>query len=282
MRLTHTLLAGGAAAILFAGSVLAQDDAPTADTVLAVVDGQEITLGQMIVARSQLPDQYQALPDEVLFDGLLEQLIQQTLLANSLDGPGQRIEILIENELRAQMARKAINAAVEAAVTEEAIQAAYDTALEGMEPEVEFRASHILVDTEEEAAAIKAEIDGGADFAEMARVHSTGPSGPNGGDLDWLGIGMTVAPFEEAALALEVGEVSGPVQTQFGWHLILLADTRSTDLPSLEDIRGDLIGQIQASTAETVLADLEAAADVTRSTEGIDPSLLSASDIVAD
>ena len=87
-----------------------------------------------------------------------------------------------------------------------------------------IRASHILVETYEEATMLKVEIDNGADFGELAAKHSKCPSGANGGDLRYFGKGMMVKPFEDAAFALKKGEVSRPVQTQFGWHLIYLTD----------------------------------------------------------
>ena len=89
---------------------------------------------------------------------------------------------------------------------------------------MKIRASHILVETEEEAKKLKSEIDKGADFGELAKKYSKCPSGQNGGDLRYFGKGMMVKPFEDAAFALKKGEVSEPVQTQFGWHLIYLTD----------------------------------------------------------
>lgn len=88
----------------------------------------------------------------------------------------------------------------------------------------EIRASHILVKTEEEASKLYDEIINGRDFAEVAEEVSLCPSGQNGGDLGFFGRGMMVKPFEDAAFALEKGEISKPVETQFGWHLILLTD----------------------------------------------------------
>ena len=89
---------------------------------------------------------------------------------------------------------------------------------------MKIRASHILVETEDEAKKLKSEIDSGADFGELAKKYSKCPSGQNGGDLRYFGKGMMVKPFEDAAFALKKGEVSEPVQTQFGWHLIYLTD----------------------------------------------------------
>ena len=90
----------------------------------------------------------------------------------------------------------------------------------------EIKASHILVQTEEDANKIYDEIKSGLSFAQAAKEYSLCPSGYNGGDLGYFGRGMMVKPFEDAAFDLEVGEISKPVQTQFGWHLILLTDKK--------------------------------------------------------
>lgn len=86
------------------------------------------------------------------------------------------------------------------------------------------RASHILVETEQEAKDLMSQINSEDDFAKLAAEHSLCPSGANGGDLGFFGRGMMVKPFEDAAFSLEIGKVSEPVQTQFGWHLILVTE----------------------------------------------------------
>jgi peptidyl-prolyl cis-trans isomerase C len=91
---------------------------------------------------------------------------------------------------------------------------------------MKVRASHILVKTEEEANKLYDEIMGGADFAQLASEHSLCPSGRDGGDLRYFGRGMMVKPFEDATFELEVGDVSKPVETQFGWHIIKLTDKK--------------------------------------------------------
>jgi len=93
----------------------------------------------------------------------------------------------------------------------------------------EVRASHILVVTEKEAKQVKARLDRGEDFAEVAKEVSKCPSAARGGDLGFFGRGAMVPEFEKAAFALEVGEVSGPVKTQFGWHIIMVTDKKSEE-----------------------------------------------------
>jgi len=249
----------------------------TADTIVATVNGENITVGHMIAAKTGLPEQYRSLPDDVLFEGILEQLIQQSVLSQSLEGEQSRsITLTIENELRSLRAGDALDAKISGAITEEALQAAYDARFADTEPTTEYNASHILVETEEEALAIQKQIAEGADFAELAKEKSTGPSGANGGSLGWFGPGMMVKPFEDAVVAMKPGEVSGPVQTQFGWHILILNETRLQDAPSLESIRAELEAEIQQAAVEAAIADLTKDAKITRAEEGrVDTSALS-------
>ncbi len=249
----------------------------TADTVVATVNGTDITIGHMIATKTGLPDQYKSLPDDVLFEGILAQLIQQTVLSQSLVGePSRNITLIIENELRSLRAGDALDAKIAGAITDEALQAAYDARFADAEPTTEFNASHILVETEVEAQAIQKQLNEGADFAELAKEKSTGPSGANGGSLGWFGPGMMVKPFEDAVVAMKAGEISGPVQTQFGWHILILNESRLQDTPSLESIKAELEAEIEQKAVEDVVTGLTESAVVTRVDENsIDTSALS-------
>jgi peptidyl-prolyl cis-trans isomerase C len=246
----------------------------TADTVVATVNGIEITLGHMIALRDRLPEQYRSLPAEVLFEGVLDQLIQQTALSEAAGAPTQRTEVALENERRGLLAGQVVADVADAAVTDEALQQAYDAAYSAAEPQTEYNASHILVATEDEAKAIADELKGGADFATLAKEKSTGPSGPNGGELGWFSADMMVPPFSEAVAAMDTGAISDPVQTQFGWHVIKLNDTREQTAPNMDEVRDDLTAQIQQKAVQDKIDAVTASADVTRSVEGIDPSVL--------
>ncbi len=260
--------------VAFASPVLAQD-APSPETVVATVNETEITLGHMIALRARLPQQYQQLPADVLFSGILDQLVQQQLLADTEDGLSPGGQITIDNEARAILANQAIGAIAEAAVTDEALQAAYEEAFASVEPATEFNASHILVETEEEAQALVTELEGGADFAELAMEKSTGPSGPNGGSLGWFGQGAMVEPFELAVTEMEVGAISAPVQTQFGWHVIKLNETRLAEAPPLEAVRAELVDQLQRAAVDARIAELTEAGGVDRSAaDALDPTVL--------
>ena len=275
MQKPLTFLSSLALAAAVALPVAAQDE-PSVDTVVATVNDTEITLGHMLVARASLPQQYQQLPDDVLFQGILDQLVQQTALADSFTGElPPRVTLSIENETRSLTAGEAIEGVMAEDVSDEELQAAYDAQFKDAEPEKEFNASHILVETKEEADAIKAELDGGADFAEVAKEKSTGPSGPGGGSLGWFGPGMMVPEFEEAVAGMEAGGVSEPVETQFGWHVIKLNETRTGEAPVLEDVREELETQVRQTKVQEAIESLTEAAEVDRSAaEGIDPTVL--------
>ncbi len=314
MSFVKHLLGGAAIVALAAGMAAAQESAPaeepateapaaeapaeapaseteteapaepvTADTVVATVNGVDITVGHMIVAAAQLPQQYQQLPNEVLFPGILDQLIQQAVLAGDMTGElSKGSQLALENDRRNFYAGEAMQAIADGAITDEALQALYDEKYANAEPSQEYNAAHILVETEEEAKAIKDEIDAGADFAEVAKEKSTGPSGPNGGDLGWFEKGMMVEPFEEAVVKLEPGQVSDPVQTQFGWHVIKLNEVRLKEAPSLEDVRADLEAELRQRVVDEAITKATDGATITRNDTGMDPNVLRNFDLLSE
>ncbi|MEX0307348.1 MAG: peptidylprolyl isomerase [Ruegeria sp.] len=254
---------------------LAAETKPDASTVVARVNGDEITLGHVIATASALPAQYQQLEDEVLYDFILEQLVQQHLLGQQQDNLNPLNALRLENETRSLRAVQTVEAITAAEVTDAAIQAAYDAQFAEFEGEDEFNASHILVESEDEAKAIKAQLNDGADFAELAKEKSTGPSGPNGGALGWFGKGQMVPEFENAVVALEKGSVSDPVQTQFGWHVVALNDKRKTQAPELEAVRGELAETIRQEAIQAKIDELTQQAQIERPTlEGVGPEIM--------
>ncbi|MEQ6202889.1 peptidylprolyl isomerase [Sulfitobacter sp. HNIBRBA2951] len=250
----------------------------TADpkTVVATVGETEITIGHMIVAWASLPEQYQNLPDDVLFKGILDQLVQQTALMQQFDGTlPARVDLQIENERRSLVAGEAVNGIMEKPLDEAEVQAAYQADFGSAEQAPEYNASHILVETEEEALALAEELAGGADFAALAREKSTGPSGPNGGQLGWFGDGAMVPEFEAAVKSMDAGAVSAPVKTQFGWHIVKLNETRMQEAPALEEVREQIELQLRQLRAQKVIEEITGLADVDRSAaEGVNPSVI--------
>ncbi len=139
--------------------------------------------------------------------------------------------------------------------TEEEMRALYDEQT-GLAPQ-EFKARHILVETEEEGIALIAELDGGADFVELAKEKSTGPSGPSGGDLGWFTPERMVPEFSNAVAALEDGAYSAsPVQSQFGWHVILREDSRQSTPPPFESVGDVLKQQVEQRKLQDYISEL--------------------------
>ncbi len=269
--MTKSFLASAAVAALMISPASAQD----ASTVLATVNGHDITLGHVIVAQSQLPQQYQALPDDVLLQGILEQLVQQEVVASAAsEDMSGAMRIGLENEQRAYIAAMTLDEVSQGEIPDEDLQAQYDAQYADVEPVTEYNASHILVDSEEAAQDLVDQLENGADFADLARENSTGPSGPNGGQLGWFSEGMMVPPFEAAVMDLSVGEVSAPVQTRFGWHVIKLNDTREQAAPTLDEVRDQLVESLRQARVDEYIQSLTDAADVSRPALDIDPALI--------
>ena len=274
-----TFLGATALSLSLTGAAVAQD--ATAETVVATVGDTEITLGELIIARTLLPQQYAQLPNEMLFPGLVDQLIQQQLLADELVDVPAGITLTLKNEERSLRADAVITEIAETSVTPEMIQAAYDERFADAEDVLEFHAAHLLVETEEEAAAAKVRIDEGAEFADVARDVSTGPTGPTGGDLGWFGKGAMVPEFEDAITSLEVNEVSEPFETQFGWHLATLLEQRVQALPTLDEMTPQLTSELQEAAITAYLGELAEKQDITKPEDGqFDPNLINALELL--
>ena len=259
-------------------AVHAQDKG--ADTVVATVNGTPITLGEMIVmkeAAGQDP-QMAEMGDAALYEIMLDQLIQQTAVAEAgKENAGVRAQLEIQR--RNTLAAAAIAEVAKAQPTDQEIQTAYDKLFASAEPATEYSAAHILVDTEEKAKEIKTQLDGGADFGTLAEQNSTGPSGPNKGDLGWFTADQMVVPFADAVKAMEKGQISDPVQTEFGWHVIKLNDTRMRDVPKLDDVRDQISQMVLRDKVQAEIQRLTGAATVEK-VEGIDPALLGKTELL--
>jgi len=272
MRFMSLAACGIAAGLLFAapGATpgLAQDDGSEAagDEVLAVVNGREITRAELEAAYAQLPEQYRQMPLQMLTQPLLDQLINGELLLEIADERDLDEQPDVQARLeqaRANVLRQAlIQDEIEKKVTEEKLREAYEARSEDPEFSTEeVKARHILLESEEAAEEVIAELDGGADFAALAEEHSTGPSASEGGDLGYFGRDAMVPPFAEAAFGLEPGTYTeDPVETQFGWHVILTEDKRTTT-PSFEEseaqLRESLGREVVAALIEKAREDAE-------------------------
>jgi len=171
----------------------------------------------------------------------------------------------VKDQLLLEAVQRAIAGPIE--LSEEDISTYFDENRQQYETEERIQASHILVETQEEAQQILEELSSGSDFRIIARERSIDPgSGPAGGDLGWFGRGQMVAPFEQAALALEVGEISGIVETDFGYHIILLTGHEEESRPELAEVadqaRLDAEGEVITERFSLWYEDTYAAATI--------------------
>lgn len=253
------------------GFAVAQtSDAPAeGDPVIAVVDGGEIRYSEFTEAQQFLPDQYRSLPLQAIYPVLLEQLIEVRLVVAAA-----RKENLQDDEtVRERMARIEeqvirevyLTRYVSNAVTEDALRQRYDEFVAGLPPEDEISARHILVETEEDAAAVIEEIGTGADFAEVAKDKSIGPSAGSGGDIGYFTSDQMVPEFADAAFALQPGEMTdAPVKTSFGWHVIKVEDRRQAPPPGFEEIRDQLFAEMSSTAMTELIESLRDAARIER------------------
>lgn len=254
-----------ACALMVASPLAAQDETLEtydADTPLVTIGERVITLGDMIRARQELAPQLQSFPDEVIFEGMLQEMIRREVFAAAAVTSGVADQPDIAAELEAARQQILANAylaqAIEPQLTDETVRARYDELVAEAPQEEEVSARHILVETEETAIEVKAEADGGADFAELAKERSTGPSGPAGGDLGFFTFEDMVPEFAEAAFALQPGEISEPVQTSFGWHVIKVEERRQVPPPAFEELAQQIAREL---AQEFATAEVEALTD---------------------
>lgn len=208
--------------------------------VIATVNGKPLTKQILEVYNRQRAakgaQQDPNNPDAALDELIALELMSQEAVKNGANNDGEIIATLNQLE-RSTLAGAAIKSFMNSnELSDEELRQAYDTGVG--KPGKEYNARHILVETEEEATEVIKLLDGGGDFADLAKEKSTGPSGPRGGELGWFNAGQMVKPFSDAAAALEIGSYTkSPVQTQFGWHVIRLEDVRDGTPPPFEDVK---------------------------------------------
>ncbi|WPZ36087.1 peptidylprolyl isomerase [Thalassobaculum sp. OXR-137] len=238
-------------------------------TVVARVGDKEVTLGELMAMRSQLPAQYQQVPLEAIYEPMLNRAIDQILITKAARASGiadqDEVKARIEEAADQVIAEAYLTQTIAAEVTDEALRKRYEETIAGQTGDEEVKARHILLETEEAAEEVIAELEGGADFAKLAAEKSTGPSAAQGGDLGWFQAGQMVPEFSEAAFALEAGTYTKtPVKSQFGWHVILVEEKRTADAPSFEQVRDQLTAEMTRDLIQERLTNLRGAAKIER------------------
>ena len=265
VRSPRALVLAAALTTSFALPVLAAGD----DPVVAVVNGKEIHRSAVIELQQSIP-QARQLPLEQIYDQLLDQAVVNELIL------GEAKKSKLENDPKVKEAfadaqnnilRNAwLSKKIEGDVTEPQVKARYDELLKTAQPEEQVHARHILVDSEDAAKAVLADLKAGTSFEDEAKAKSKDPSAKtNGGDLGFITKGETVAEFSDAAFKLKPGETTTtPVKTQFGWHVIKVDDRRMAPPPSFDEAKGQVRRELAQADAAKVLDGLKKGAAVKR------------------
>ena len=253
------------ALLLAVGGALAATPAP--DPVIARVNGAVLHKSDFEAAERSLPAQAQKLPLATVYPILLEQLVDGELITEA----GRQQQLQKDPEVVAELKRDEdrlierlyLSRAVKAATSEATLQSRYQTFLKENPPQEEVRARHILVKTEKEAKDVIAQLDKGADFAELAKKYSTDPGAKSGGDLGFFTKKEMVPAFAEAAFGLKVGSYTkAPVKTEFGWHVIKLEERRPGKQPSLAEARPQLESLIARDVINAKVKELRGTAKI--------------------
>jgi peptidyl-prolyl cis-trans isomerase C len=234
----------------------------SAETVATVngVDIDSSLLDMYLASRIQKPAE-QASPEER--NAVLQELTDIYLLTTQPDAEEVANDPMVQAQIELQ-SRAALAQAVASdffaknPASDDEVLAEYETQMK-MAPAQQFKARHILVETQAAATDLIAQLNDGADFAELAKANSTGPTGPNGGDLGWFSPEQMVKPFSDAVAALADGAHTGePVQTQFGWHVIMREESRENQPPTLESVRDVLKQRVEQNKFQGYLERLRA------------------------
>lgn len=261
----------------------AQAQAQAQDAVVATMNGEPITESDLAIALTDLNEQFGQLPQEQRRAAALSAVIEIRLLAAEAEKAGladgdefsRRMALLRQRALHSAY----IDEEIAGTVTDEAVRARYDEQIAATTPAEELRARHILVETEDEAKAIIADLEAGGDFEAIAKEKSKDGAAANGGDLGYFTAGRMVPEFETAAFALEVGAHSKePVQTQFGWHVIKVEDKREQQPPAFEQVAPQFRSLLLREAYFNKVTELREAAAV----EISDPALKEALEPAAD
>jgi len=250
--------------LLTAAPVRAEDSNP----VLAKVNGSEIRQSDLTLAEEELGPSLAQMDPSTKKDNVLAFLIDMKIVAKAAEA--KKIEDRDDFKARLAFARNRLlmdnllAAEGKAATTDEAMKKVYDEAAKQIEGEQEVHARHILVETEDDAKAIEAELKKGADFAELAKKKSKDPGASDGGDLGFFTKDQMVPEFSAAAFSLEPGKISDPVKSQFGWHIIKVEEKRNRKAPDFDQVKSQIETYVTRKAQAEYVAKLRETAKVER------------------
>src|ERR1700761_3506265 len=265
LGLVSATVAGWLAMVLLAAAPIgAADDNP----VLAKVNGAEIRQSDMAIAEEELGPSLEKMDPATRQENLLAFLIDMKIVSKAAED--KKVQDSDEFKRRLAFARnrllmdQLLANEGKAATTDDAMKKVYDEAAKQTPGEQEVRARHILVETEDEAKAVKAELDKGADFAELAKKKSKDPGASDGGDLGFFTKDQMVPEFSAVAFSLEPGKISDPVKSQFGWHIIKVEEKRNRKPPEFDQVKSQIEAYVTRKAQADYVAKLREGAKIER------------------
>ena len=250
------------AAFVFAAPLARAQD----DPVVARVNGAEIRQSDLNMAEEDVGNQVAQMAPDAKREYLINFLADMMLVAKAAEAKKMQDSADFKRKLNLARTKllmeQFLQAEAKTAVTETAMRKVYDEAVGQMSKEPEVRARHILVETEDEAKAVLAELKKGADFAELAKSRSKDPGSADGGDLGYFTKDQMVPEFSEVAFKLDKGQLSDPVKSQFGWHVIKVEDKRAKQPPAFDEVKDQAKQAVIRDKYFALVKSLRAAAKV--------------------
>src|SRR5260221_3373638 len=265
LGLACAAVTGCLAMVLLSGLPVRAEDA---NPVLAKVNGAEIRQSDLALAEEELGPSLAQMDPATKKDNVLSFLIDMKIVAKAAED--KKVENSEDFKKRLSFSRNRLlmdsllASEGKAATTDEAMKKVYEEASKQITGEQEVHARHILVESEDEAKAIKAELDKGGDFAELAKKKSKDPGASDGGDLGFFTKDQMVPEFSAVAFALEPGKISDPVKSQFGWHIIKVEEKRNRKAPDFEQVKSQIEQYVTRKAQADYVAKLRAEAKVER------------------
>lgn len=258
-----------ALAFALAGSVSVPfiTSATAQDKVVATINGKNITDADLAVADSEIGQDMGTIPPDQKRMSLLEFLIDNQLFADAAEGDklgeGPAFESRVNYLKRRALRELYFEKVIKASVSDDDAKKLYDDQVKLLKPEEEVQARHILVESEDKAKELAEKIKGGGKFEDIAKENSKDPgSKDDGGNLGYFGHGQMVPQFEEVVFKMQKGDVSAPVQTQFGWHLIKVEDKRVKAPPAFDVVKDRILQSLLLQKASKAAVDLRTKAKI--------------------
>jgi len=242
--------------------------AQDADPVVARANGVDIHQSDLTMAEDDIGSGMPQMGPDQKRDYLITYLADVIILSQAADkqqlGNRSNVKQRIEFERHKALMEALLQDTAQAAKTDEALHKVYDEAVKQMPSEQEVRARHILVPTEDEAKEIETQLKNGADFATLAKQKSKDPGAADGGDLGYFTKDQMVPEFADVAFKLDKGQISDPVKTQFGWHIIKVEDKRTKPTPTFDEVKGQLQNYVARRAQAELVANLRKTATIER------------------